>query len=253
MIKAKIYCSQCGRLFEDECQERHYLSDGMCVVQGLCPECQVKTREQWRKKSGLGAKFLSCRFKNSDNKNPSIFKKILNYANCATSNEFDGKSLVLWSDGYGTGKTHFAANIINYIIDNWPVGYLGNLRESTPVLFTTGAGILGDIRASYDDREKENEDKTIKRLTSVPVLVLDDIGKYQVENQNFMQRIYFSIIDGRYSSKLPIIVTSNLSPNKMVSHIGEACVDRLSEVAEFIQLSGQSYRQKGKDEALLSR
>jgi len=247
MNEVKVYCSKCGQLFDAECEQRHYSASGFCLAQGLCYDCQSKTREQWRQNSGLGAKFLSCRFANSSKtENPLVFRKLLNYAESASENKLNGKSLVLWSDSYGTGKTHFAANIVNHIIDNCASGYLGQMRDMTPALFATGTGVMGDIRASYDDREKENEAIIIKRLVGIPMLILDDIGKYQVENQNFMQRIYFSIIDGRYSNKLPIVVTSNLSPNKMVQHIGEACVDRLLEVAEFIQLSEHSYRQGAK-------
>ena len=245
MIEAKVYCSKCGKEFNAECEQKHYLADGFCLAQGLCSDCQVRTREQWKRKSGLGVKFSQCRFDNSSKaENPTVFKKLLGYANRTVKDELDGASLVLWSDNYGTGKTHLAANIINHIIEHWPSGYLGGIRDTTPALFTTGIGILSDIRASYDDKGMENESVIIKRLTTVPMLVLDDIGKYQVENQNFMQRIYYSIIDGRYSNKLPIIVTSNLSPNKMGQHMGEACVDRLSEVAEFIKLLGESYRHK---------
>ena len=63
-----------------------------------------------------------------------------------------------------------------------------------------------------------------------------------------MQRVLFSIIDGRYKAMRPMVVTANLSPEGLKLYLGgggdEASFDRLWEMVKgkFIKIEGESYR-----------
>ena len=69
----------------------------------------------------------------------------------------------------GTGKTHMAACLVNELIG----------REIR-VLFGNVLDLLGRLRRSYDEDAQEEEWRILDELATVPLLVIDDLGKEKV-------------------------------------------------------------------------
>lgn len=135
----------------------------------------------------------------------------------------DKKSILLIGD-VGTGKTHLAASIANYCMEHGIVVKFGNITDifqSLKNAFTKEEDILGEVK-------------------SVPLLVLDDLGKERTTE--WTNETIYSIINYRYEHMLSTIVTTNLPLVEMQEKIGEATVSRLMEMCEYVSMDGKDYR-----------
>lgn len=136
---------------------------------------------------GIADKGLrSCRFDRAAES--PLIRKCRSYAkNWAKARE-DGLGLLLWGCT-GGGKTFAAACIANALVD-----------RGIPVLVTSFPGILA---AGWEEREE-----FLENVNRFPLLVLDDFG---AERQSeYANEIVYSVIDRRYKSGKPLIVTTNL-------------------------------------------
>lgn len=101
---------------------------------------------------------------------------------------------LLLTGGVGGGKTFWAACIANALIDR---GYSA-LVTNVPTL----------IQSMAEDFER-NKRRILDNIAGVDLLVLDDIGFER--STSYGHEKLFEIIDARYLSKRPLIVTTNLS------------------------------------------
>ena len=99
---------------------------------------------------------------------------------------------LLWG-GVGTGKSYFAGCIANALME----------REIT-VRMTNFALILNDLTASFEGRNEY-----ISQLCRALLLIIDDFGMERGTEYGLEQ--VYNVIDSRYRSRRPLIVTTNLS------------------------------------------
>ena len=141
----------------------------------------------------------------------------------------------------GTGKTHLAAAVLNYIIANCV----------NPVLAATMQELTAKLKQTYDTGE--DEERIIRTYTEVPLLLIDDLGSEQPTEWS-VDRI-FRIINGRYNANLPTIVTSNYDLKALAVRLtpkrysdggnyidGQKTADRLAEMCVICPLDGESKR-----------
>ena len=100
--------------------------------------------------------------------------------------------LLLWGD-VGTGKTFIAACIANALIE-----------QGVAVLMTNFSKILNQLSATFN----EDRNKYIENMNGYSLLIIDDLGIER--NSEFALEQVFNVIDSRYRSKKPLIVTTNL-------------------------------------------
>lgn len=100
--------------------------------------------------------------------------------------------LLLWGN-VGTGKSFVAACIANAL-----------LEKGTPVPMTNFSKILNQMGAMYSDERY----KYIASFSSFPLLIIDDLGIEQTTE--YALRQVYAVIDERYKSGLPVIITTNL-------------------------------------------
>lgn len=149
----------------------------------------------------------------------------------------------------GVGKTHLSAGII-----------LAAVSRGIPAAFTTALGLLDRLRDSFEPngrRLRGGEYDIVDGLSRVEVLVLDDLDKVEFSNRSkwAAQRIY-ALINRRYEQRLPLIVTTNVTPAELVLNwrtaglddlIGNAIIDRMREMCtHFVRVDGSSYRALGR-------
>jgi len=104
-----------------------------------------------------------------------------------------GIGLLVWGD-VGTGKSFFAGCIANAL-----------LEQGIPVLMTNISkllNVLSDLQFGY-------RTQFIRSLNQYDLLIIDDLGIER--NSDYALEQMFQIIDERYRSNLPLIVTTNLS------------------------------------------
>ena len=133
---------------------------------------------------------------------------------------------LLWGK-VGAGKSYFAGCIANALME-----------KEISVCMTNFALILNDLAASYKDRNEY-----IDRLCRFPLLILDDFGMER-GTEYALEQIY-NIIDSRYRSRKPLIVTTNLTLTelKKPQDIAHARIyDRLLELCTPIACTGPSMR-----------
>ena len=145
------------------------------------------------KANGLQDRFLHlCTFSNDKGYNPEI-QKAHDYVMHWEEMKANAMGLLIWGD-VGTGKSFIAGCIANAL-----------LEQGIPVLMTNFSRILNAL-SGLDSQEKN---QFIDSLNQYSLLILDDLGIER--NSEFALEQVYHVIDSRCRSKLPLIVTTNLT------------------------------------------
>lgn len=191
---------------------------------------EAKEREQLRKERRKNcfreAKMAAWNFANDDGANPIITKAMENYCKNFKTYRESGQGLLLYG-AVGTGKTFYAACIANRLIDD---GY--------GVYMTNFASLTNRIQATFDERQE-----IIESMNHYSLLIIDDLGAER--NSDFMRETVFNIIDSRYRSGLPFIITTNLTADEIkkpqeISY--QRIYDRVIERCFPVEVKGSSRR-----------
>lgn len=105
--------------------------------------------------------------------------------------------LLLWGD-VGTGKSFLAACIANAL-----------LEKGVPVLMTNFSKILNQMGAMYSD-ERYRYSASFNRFS---LLIIDDLG-IERNTEYALEQVY-AVIDERYKTGLPLIITTNLTISQL--------------------------------------
>lgn len=135
----------------------------------------------------------------------------------------------IFSGLVGTGKNHLACAIAN-----------GLLALKKSVVVITVSDLMAQLRNSYNSETKITESQIIKYLSSVDLLILDEVG---VQRQNAQEDIMLTqIIDIRYTNDKPTGILTNLANQELIQCLGERNVDRIMENGDWVAFTWQSYR-----------
>ena len=140
----------------------------------------------------------------------------------------DNIGYLLWG-GVGTGKSYLAGCIANALME-----------KEIPVCMTNFALILNDLTASFEGRNEY-----ISRLCRYPLLILDDFGMER-GTEYALEQVY-NVIDSRYRSRKPLIVTMNLTLQDLQHPQDTAharIYDRLLEMCAPVSCTGENFRRE---------
>jgi len=155
------------------------------------------------------------------------------------------KSLYLWSESPGTGKTTTASALISEWVAR---DYLGSLkRGEQPRQFSAYFLDINELQTSYnlatmtdDDEGMERIGAKIKRAQDAPFAVIDDIG---VRDATTAFRAYVhALINSRVTNGLPTVYTSNLPIEDMATVFDDRLYDRIRDQCGIIHFKGESRR-----------
>lgn len=141
-------------------------------------------------------------------------------------NEKKAYGILIWGP-VGTGKSYLAGCITNVL-----------LEQEVTVKMTNFNTILNDLF------EAETKTEYIRTLAGYELLISDNLGaerssEYALEN-------VFSVIDRRYRSKRPMIVTINLPLSKIKTETDvekRRIYDRILEMCIPLKVDGASRRE----------
>ena len=146
----------------------------------------------------------------------------------------DNIGYLLWGD-VGTGKSYFAACIANALME-----------QEIPVRMTNFAVVLNDLASSFEGRNEY-----IAQLCRSPLLIIDDFGMERGTDYGLEQ--VYHVIDSRYRSGRPLIVTTNLTLNELQNPRDTAharIYDRLLYMCAPIRFTGENFRKQSAQDKL---
>lgn len=142
--------------------------------------------------------------------------------------------LLLWG-GFGTGKSFLAGCIANALME-----------QKVPVCMTNFAHVVNELNSSFS-----GQNKVVDRLCRYPLLIIDDFGMER-GTEYALEQIY-NIVDSRYRSRKPLIVTTNLTLDE-IRHpqdtVHARIYDRLLEMCVPVSCIGASFRKESAQEKL---
>lgn len=233
-----IHCSRCrtprqkrleiiGKLYEPRC---------MCACQTAAYEQREQERKQQEfldvvaKNRSVGLTDPVLRkhtFENDLGYNPKQMKMAKRFVENWDEFRKNAMGLLLW--GYvGTGKSYIAGCIANALLD-----------KGVPVMMTNFTRMLNKLTDMYSG----DRNSYIDSFNSFPLLIIDDLGVER--NSEFAREQVFNIIDSRYRSQLPMIVTTNLTVDELKNpeDLARARIyDRVLERCTAIKVNDQNIR-----------
>ena len=239
LVDGLLYCGKC----KTAKQVRLELFGEVKTPYCLC-KCEGERRdreEKERKEEERRAEVMRMRsygfpqaemkdwtFSNDDRNNEKITNIALNYVEHFEKMKKNGKGLLFYGS-VGTGKTYISACIANALIDK---GY--------PCLVTNFARLVNTISGKFEGKQEY-----IDSLSEYTLLVIDDLSAER--NTEYMNEIVWNIIDARYRSGKPLIVTTNLTAQELNSpaEISKQRVySRLMEMCIPLEISGKDRRKQ---------
>lgn len=139
-----------------------------------------------------------------------------------------GKGILFYGT-VGTGKTFLSACIVNALID-----------KGHPCLCTNFARITNNLQHTFDGKQEY-----LDRLNKFDLLVIDDLASER--DTEYMGEIVMNIIDSRYRSQKPIIITTNLTKEELRNPTNirrERVFSRLFEMCMMVEVSGADKRKQ---------
>jgi DNA replication protein DnaC len=155
---------------------------------------------------------------------------------------------LLFTGGNGTGKTHLAVAALRELAESHGVrGQFWDYHE-----------LMREIRNSYNPATAITEYELLEPVTSLEVLLLDDLGAWKMTD--WMNDTLFYILNRRYLARRPTLITTNYPDREvsarelmdaeatvrreyLVDRIGHRLRSRLLEACTVVRLEGPDRRQ----------
>lgn len=167
-------------------------------------------------------------FDHDDGSHPTVTKIAKRYVENFEQLKEDGKGLIFYG-GVGTGKTFMAAAIAAALYE-----------KGIATMVTNFNYISNKLQESFEGKQAY-----MNSLNIFDLLVIDDFGAER--KTEYMQEIIFNVIDSRYRSGKPMLITTNLDLEaiKNPATIEEKRImDRVLEKCFPIEVKGGSHRRK---------
>ena len=134
---------------------------------------------------------------------------------------------------YGTGKTHLAAAIANYVVQD----------HHMQVYFAVAPDLLHYLRSAYAPGSDTTYDERFEQIRSVYLLIIDDLGAEQ-STPWAVEKLY-QIFNYRYNLRLPTVVTSNCDLDALDPRIRSRLCD--PDLCRHVVLTSGDYRMRRMD------
>ncbi len=136
---------------------------------------------------------------------------------------------LMMKGGYGTGKTHLAAAILNEL-----------RARGIGCLFCTAQNLFNALYAADFDGKQE----IISQLGTTPLAVIDELDGLHLGKDTageFQRKTLFDILNRRYQRQLPTVLITNVQDDLSPWLEGKA-ISRLFEHMTVLKMFGVDYR-----------
>lgn len=214
-----------------------------CVIEHNRSEADAKRKrdrmqylDSMRRTGFPDAEMRKWTFSNDDGGNPNLMSIARKYVDNFDEMRANGTGLLLYGN-VGCGKSFAAACIANALIDT-----------GTPCMMTNFTRIINRLQESFAGRQKY-----IDNLSRFDLLVIDDMAAER--NTEYVWEQVMTIIDARYRSGLPIIVTTNLTIGELADPADirrQRVYSRLKEMCVPIEVTGADRRTRKMERNIMS-
>lgn len=234
-----LYCGKCGTPKQSrQCFMGHTITVGClcrCATEARDREAATRKKQEEADKimrlriSGISSQeFRNARFSADDGQSPGPMGLLRRYVDGWERAYKENIGLLLWG-GIGTGKSFGAACIANELIE-----------ASIPVCMVNLSHVLNDLT----NFQSVDRNQYIGDLMKYPLLILDDFGMER--KTEFANEQIFNVIDERYRSGKPLIVTTNIPLTSLKApdslEMSRIC-DRLWEMCTPVGFGDKGRRQ----------
>lgn len=240
-----IHCGKCHGKKQTRLPASDMTDGKEMVVRCIC-KCQVEENrrreeeeerrkameriERLRNSSLIDDKLKDARLKTfqKDADNQKVFTLAERYVQRFDEMYEKRQGILFWGT-VGTGKSYTAACIANELLD-----------RTIPVVMTSFVKILQNIQGN-----QEEEKVIMSRLNDARLLIIDDLGTER--NTDYALEKVYNIIDSRYRSGKPLILTTNMTLKEMQETTDiryKRIYDRIFEMCFPVRVSGRSWREK---------
>lgn len=198
-----------------KCKDTGYVmwqDDEGRYMQAVC-ECGKVQRDVQSRKMRFAAipeKYRQTRFqdfrddvyKRNESRQLAVKAKMIvkEYAKNFDEYQKNGKGLYLYSNTKGSGKTMMMCAIANW------------MAQKHTVKFATTAQILAEIKSTWDRVSDTTESELLHNISSTEILIIDDFGAERMVD--WVNSVFYGIINERYNSKRVTLFTSNDAVDK---------------------------------------
>lgn len=126
------------------------------------------------------------------------------------------KDILLMIGSPGTGKTTFCSAVIDWMFGKVPSIRYWNERD-----------IYERLRAMIGSSQGGDYIKELSYILDDYLVIIDDMGSAGFND--WRREVWLEIIDSRYNSNLPTIITSNLTMAQIRDQMGERSYSRLMD------------------------
>lgn len=206
-----------------ECRQERYAED----EERQRTENRVREAERLRRDGMQDMQLRGMTFSNDDSPDTKLSRLARRYVEKFPEMKMRGKGLLLYGS-VGTGKTFYAACIINALIDHGIPCMMTNFSRLTTALLDA------DRKMSF-----------INELDRYDLLVIDDLSAER--DSEYVADTVQMVIDARYTSGKPLIVTTNLTADELIRPArirDKRLFSRLYDMCVPYEVKGEDRRKK---------
>lgn len=204
-------------------------------IQNVRNEKEMRLNQLF-KNSLMDSKFKQCTFDNWDHNlgSEKIYKITKNYTNSFSEMKKNNVGLLLHGTP-GNGKTYATCCVANELIE-----------KGVTCICVSINSLLERIKETYNKYGNQGEIDVLRGLTNADLVIIDDLGTEQATEWS-KTRVY-NIIDSRYRNGLPLIISTNITMEKIKEIYSERTYDRILEMCTPVKNDKKSIRaEKGRE------
>lgn len=155
----------------------------------------------------------------------AVARELLATGHCA------GKPGVFLFGEYGCGKTGVLTPVLRHYLD---AGHTG--------LWLEFYDFCAEIQSKYG--QGDESDRALDLVRSADWLLMDDVGDAArtAPETDDKRRLLYQIVNHRHNHVRPMLITSNLGPDRFVSQFGARTFERIAESCAIVKIAGRNLR-----------
>ena len=234
-----LYCHKCNTPKQAKINVLGHIKTPMCLCKceyekRMAQEAEqekhenVESVKRLRKMGFPDAEMEKWTFDKDDRINEKLTKTARQYVEKFDHMKLVGKGLLLYGS-VGTGKTFISCCIANALIEN-----------GHPCLVTNFARLTNTISGMYEGKQEY-----LDGLNKFDLIIIDDLASER--DTEYMGEIVQNIIDSRYRSGKPLIVTTNLTSQELRNPTDirkQRIYSRLFEMCVPVEVKGKDRRKE---------